>query len=133
MTLYITHSQRTRHIEPMLVQSWASVVDGGPTLTQHCFNNPANTRQQLFQFWKCSFSLVKNSFHQLYLLVMFILLTSRVCRKNNAIAIHYRSIDLYLLGPARLVYSDMRIYQMLYFLLVNFNSCVAELFVSIFF
>ena len=36
-----TAQQNTGHnniIEPMLVQCWADVVDGGPTLNQHCFN-----------------------------------------------------------------------------------------------
>ena len=27
--------QQTRHIDPMLEQCWADVVDGGPTLVQH--------------------------------------------------------------------------------------------------
>ena len=29
------HSQKTRHIEPMLGQSWPAVYDVGPTVTQH--------------------------------------------------------------------------------------------------
>ena len=32
------YPQQTRHVEPMLVQCWADVVDGGPTLTQNWFN-----------------------------------------------------------------------------------------------
>ena len=32
ITLYFVSSQQTRHIDP---QSWADVVDGGPTLVQH--------------------------------------------------------------------------------------------------
>ena len=31
-------SQQTHRIDPMLVQCWASVVDGGPTLKQHWVN-----------------------------------------------------------------------------------------------
>ena len=31
-------SQQTREIETLLVQCWASVVDGGPTLSQQCLN-----------------------------------------------------------------------------------------------
>ena len=34
--------QQTRDIEPMLGQCWTDVVDGGPTLIQHCFNIPSN-------------------------------------------------------------------------------------------
>ena len=30
-----TYSQQTRHIDPLLDQCWANVVDGGPTLIQH--------------------------------------------------------------------------------------------------
>ena len=30
--------QQTRDIEPMLVQYWADVVDGGPTSNQHWLN-----------------------------------------------------------------------------------------------
>ena len=40
-----TAPQQTRHIDPMLDQCWADVVDGGPTLVQHwvdvsCFLGP---------------------------------------------------------------------------------------------
>ena len=31
-------SQLIRDVETMLVYCWASVVDGGPTINQHCFN-----------------------------------------------------------------------------------------------
>ena len=30
-----TYFQQTRHIDPLLDQCWANVVDGGPTLIQH--------------------------------------------------------------------------------------------------
>ena len=33
-----TKPQQTPDIEQMLVQCWADVVDGGPTLNQHWFN-----------------------------------------------------------------------------------------------
>ena len=36
--LYICLSQQTRDVLPMLAQCWASVVDGGPTLSQHWVN-----------------------------------------------------------------------------------------------
>ena len=32
-------AQQTRYIEPILSQCWADVVDGGPTLRQHCWFN----------------------------------------------------------------------------------------------
>ena len=31
-------SQQTRDVQAMLAQCWASVADGGPTLSQHCWN-----------------------------------------------------------------------------------------------
>ena len=31
-------SQQTQDVEAMLVWRWSSVVDGGSTLNQHCFN-----------------------------------------------------------------------------------------------
>ena len=33
-------AQQTRDVRPMLIQSWASVADGGPTLNQHWANVP---------------------------------------------------------------------------------------------
>ena len=35
--MLISQTQQTRDSEPMLVQCWADVVDGGPTLSQHWF------------------------------------------------------------------------------------------------
>ena len=32
------HSQRARDVDPMLVYCWATVVDGGPTISQHWVN-----------------------------------------------------------------------------------------------
>ena len=37
-TLIRLDSQLTRDIEPLLIQCWADVVAGGPTLNQHWFN-----------------------------------------------------------------------------------------------
>ena len=36
--LLVIRNQQTRDIEPLLVQCWASVVDGGPTLNQQWLN-----------------------------------------------------------------------------------------------
>ena len=35
---YCSISRQTRNVKTMLVQCWASVVDGGPTLNQQCCN-----------------------------------------------------------------------------------------------
>ena len=36
--VYDLPTQQTRDIEPLLIQCWASVVDGGPTLNQQWLN-----------------------------------------------------------------------------------------------
>ena len=38
ITTDVLPAQQTRRIETMLVLCWASVADGGPTLSQECFN-----------------------------------------------------------------------------------------------
>ena len=35
----------SRDIDPMLYQCWASVVDGGPTLIQHCENYTGSMKE----------------------------------------------------------------------------------------
>ena len=48
-------TQQTRGIYPMLLQCWATVEDGGPTLKQHWMNAPHKTdtgiHPILFQCW----------------------------------------------------------------------------------
>ena len=54
-------SQQTRGIHPMLLQCWASVEDGGPTLKQHWVNAPCllgaswwKSKRLLISRWKIS-------------------------------------------------------------------------------
>ena len=61
-----TVTQQTRHIDLMLVQCWASVVDGGPTLAQHwidvsCLLGRPSFLNTLKEVIKISLSLLKTS------------------------------------------------------------------------
>ena len=44
-------TQQTRGIHPMLLQCWASVEDGGPTLKQHWVNAPCLLGRQVSPSW----------------------------------------------------------------------------------
>ena len=55
-------SQQTRDIRPLLLQCWANVVDGGPTLNQHWLDDTFYRPTCKSRMINLQFSLGVNSF-----------------------------------------------------------------------